>query len=208
MIPCRRLCYAALWIRALLAEDESCPIRLERLVVAAPSRPTLGGWVIEFDASIYGGGALLRDGDGRVVEYFSVVWFGNEARHLKVVPSDTAFQSFWDFATLLLALCTWGDRFVHERVAVLGDNTAALSCSLGLKGKGVMLAVARELSWRQSRRKWAFEVGHLPAEHNVVADALSRTADPKGCAWPAVALASAAFAPPPRLQDLWLAHPR
>ena len=97
---------------------------------------------------------------------------------------------------------------MHERVAVLGDNTAALSSSLALKGKGVMLAVARELSWIQSRRKWAFDVGHLPAEHNVVADALSRAADPKGCAWPSVALASAVFAALPRLQDLWLAHPR
>merc|ERR1712194_887625 len=175
MIPCRRLCYAAAWIRALLAEDESCPIPFERLVAAAPSRPSRGGWAIEFDASIYRGGALLRDGDGHVVEYFSVVWFGNEARHLDVVPNVAKFQTFWEFATLLMALCTWGDRFVHERVAVLGDNTAALSSSLELKGRGVLLAVARELSWRQHRRRWAFDVGHLPSEHNEVADALSRT---------------------------------
>ena len=143
-----------------------------------------------------------------MVEYFAVVWYGGEAPHLGVVPHDTSFQSFWEFATLLLALCTWGDRFVHEKVAVLGDNTAALSSSLALKGKGVMLAVARELSWRQSRRKWAFDVAHLPAEYNVVADVLSRTTDPKGCSWPALALATAAYAAPPRLQDLWLAHPR
>ena len=97
---------------------------------------------------------------------------------------------------------------MHESVAVLGDNTAALSDALALKGKGIMLAVARELSWRQPRRKWSFDVGHLPAEHNVVADALSRTTDPKGCAWPARALASAASAKPPKLKDLWLACPR
>merc|ERR1712085_77085 len=126
-VPCRRLCFAASWIRALLAEDESCPLRLERLVSATPACPTLGGWVIEFDASIYGGGPLLRDGDGRVVEYFAVVWFGGEAQHLDVVPHDSSFQSFWEFAILLLALCTWGDYFVHEKVAVLGDNTAASS---------------------------------------------------------------------------------
>merc|ERR1712086_389255 len=207
-IPCRRLCHAAAWIRALLAEDESCPIPLERLVSAAPSRPSRGGWVIEFDASIYGGGALLRGGGGHVVEFFFVVWYGNEARHLDVVPNVTKFQTFWEFATLLLALCTWGDNFVHERVAVLGDNTAALSSSLELKGRGVLLAVARELSWRKHRRRWAFDVGHLPSEHNEVADALSRTTDPKGCAWPAAALASAVFRKPPRLVDLWLARPR
>merc|ERR1712194_273249 len=187
---------------------KAVPLRLERLVTASPSRPSLGGWVIEFDASIYGGGALLRDGDNRVVEYFAVVWDGSEAPHLGVVTHDTSFQSFWEFATLLLALCTWGDRFVHERFAVLGDNTAALSSSLALKGRGVLLAVARELSWRQSRRLWAFDVGHLPSEHNEVADALSRTTDPKGCAWPSAALASAVFRKPPRLVDLWLARPR
>ena len=190
MVPCRRLCYTAAWIRALLAEDESCPLRLERFVAASPPRPcSMSGWVIEFDASIYGGGALLRDGDGRVMEYFAVVWYGDEAPHLKVVPNDTCFQSFWKLSTLL-ALCTWGDRFVHEKVAVLGDTTAALSSALALKGRGPMLAVARELSWRQARRKWAFDVAHLPSEYNVVADALSRTADPKGCAWPARAVAT------------------
>ena len=207
MLPCRRFCHAASRIRALLAEDESCPLLLERLVTPAHSRPTHGGWVIEFDASIYGGGALLRDGAGHVVEYFSVVWTGNEARHLKVVPNDTSFQSFWEFSTLLLALCTWGDSFVHERVAVLGDNTAALSDALALTGKGIMNSVAREISWRQSRRRWSFDVGHLPSEYNVVADALSRTADPKGCAWPALALATATYAVPPKLQELWLARP-
>ena len=143
-----------------------------------------------------------------MVEYFAVVWNGNEARHLGVVPNVTKFQTFWEFATLLLSLCTWGDRFVHERVAVLGDNTGALTCALALKGRGVLLAIARELSWRKSRRLWAFDVGHLPSENNEVADALSRVADPKGCAWPSVALASAVDKKPPRLEDLWLAHPR
>ena len=172
------------------------------------TRPSHGGWVIEFDASIYGGGALLRDGAGHVVEYFSVVWTGGEARHLKVVPDDSRFQSFWEFSTLLLALCTWGDSFVDEKVSVLGDNTSALQDALTLSGKGIMNSVAREISWRQSRRRWSFDVGHLPSEYNVVADALSRTTDPKGCAWPALALATAASASQPRLQDLLLAHPR
>ena len=173
-----------------------------------PSAPTVGGWSIEFDASIYGGGAVLRNSDGRVVEYFSVIWCGDEARHLDVVVEDTKHQTFWEFSTLLLALVTWGDRFVEESVLVVGDNTAALSNALSLKGKGELLAVARELSWRQARRMWQFTVGHLPSEHNLVADALSRTVDPKGCEWPSLALASAVYQKPPRLQDLWLAHPR
>ena len=109
--------------------------------------------------------------------------------------------------TLLLALVTWGDHFVDEAVMVVGDNAAALSCALTLKGKGELLAVARELSWRQARRGWKFIVGHLPSEHNVVADALSRHVDPNGYEFPALALARANPVTPPRLRDLWLARP-
>ena len=140
-------------------------------------------------------------------EYFSVVWFGHEAPHLKVVPRDTAHQTFWEFATLLLALCMWADRFTDDSLAVVGDNTGALSSALKLEGRGPLQAVARELSWRKERRRWSYTVGHLPSEHNVVADALSRLADPKGKAFPSVALASAIPVSPPRLQDLWMAEP-
>ena len=208
-VSCRRLCYAASWVRALLAEDETCPLPLERLVGAtsSSSSPAARGWSIEFDASIYGGGAVLRDPSRRVVEYFPVIWSNDDAEHLYVVTHDTKHQSFWEFATLLLALMTWGDRFVHEQVLVAGDNTAALSGALSLKGKGELLAVARELSWRQARRGWRFSVGHLPSEYNMVADALSRTTDPKGADWPSLALAEASFTAPPKLRDLWLACP-
>ena len=208
-VSCRRLCYAASWVRALLAEDESCPLPLERLVGAAspPSSSSTGSWTIEFDASVYGGGAVLRDTAKRVVEYFSVIWTNEDAQHLYVVTHDPKHQSFWEFATLLLALMTWGDNFVQEPVLIAGDNTAALSGALSLKGKGELLAVARELSWRQARRGWKFSVGHLPSEFNVVADALSRTTDPKGVDWPSVALAEATFAAPPKLREVWLACP-
>ena len=96
---------------------------------------------------------------------------------------------------------------MQDTVLIAGDNTAALTSALSLKGKGELLAVARELSWRQARRGWRFSVGHLPSEYNVVADALSRVADPKGCEWPSLALAGAEYTAPPRLRDLWLACP-
>ena len=120
---------------------------------------------------------------------------------------DTAFQTFWEFCSLLLALCTWGDQFTDNTVAVLGDNTAALQSALSLQGRGALVHVARELTWRMARRGWQFRVGHLPSEYNVIADALSRVADPKGHAWPSEALASAVYRPPPKLRKLWLASP-
>ena len=207
--PSRRFCYAASWVRALLAEEESCPLPLERVVRAVrPKAASTSGWRAEFDASIFGGGAILRDPSGSIVEYFAVVWWGDEANHLGVHSHDTKYQSFWEFATLLLVLMVWGDRFVKHSLAILGDNTAALQNALSLKGRGPLLAVAREVSWRKARRSWCFEVGHLPSESNTIADCLSRVADPKGKGWPSEALASAAQAAPPRLRDLWIAAPQ
>ena len=127
-VPCRRLCYAASWVWALLSDEEECPLRLERLVgPGVPRAASPGGWTIEFDASIYGGGGVLRNPDREVVEYFSIVWNGEEAKHLHVVPGDSRHQTFWEYATLLLCLMTWGDNFVKESVLVVGDNTGSLS---------------------------------------------------------------------------------
>ena len=136
-----------------------------------------------------------------------VLWLGDEAPHLSVVPALPRHQSFWEFSTLLLSLMVWGDRFTEEALDISGDNTSALSNALSLKGRGAMLAVAREISWRKARRSWNFRVGHLPSEHNGVADALSRAGDPKGKGWPSQALSVAREVKPPKLRDLWLARP-
>ena len=174
-VPCRRLCYAASWLRALLTESDDCPLKLERLVgPSPPGSPSTASRHIEFDASPFGGGAVLRDSSGHVLEYFSIVWNEWDAEHIGVVPGLPKYQTFWEFLTLLLALMTWGDLFTDDKVMILGDNTGALSDALSLKGRGPLMSVSRELSWRSARRRWLYSVGHLPAEHNVVADALSR----------------------------------
>ena len=66
--------------------------------------------------------------------------------HLGVYPGDTKNQSFYEFLTLLLSLLVWGDNYVEQSIAILGDNVGALTSALSLKGRGSMLAVARELS--------------------------------------------------------------
>ena len=151
---------------------------------------------------------MLRDPHGVIIEYFAVVWVGSEAPHLRVGYDDPSHQTFWEYATLFLALMVWGDRFVASKLLILGDNIGALSDALSLKGRGALEAISRELSWRQARRGWQFDVGHLPSEYNNIADSLSRVADPHGYAWPSLALSSASPKRPPRLADLWLAAPR
>ena len=74
---------------------------------------------------------------------------------------------------------------------MLGDNTSALQHALKLAGRREMVAVAREVAWRQIRSNWAFKVGHLPAEQNLFADALSRRFAPAPVKLPPICLANA-----------------
>ena len=60
-------------MKALLSEAEACPLRLERLVSPTLVVPSSDDMTIEFNASIYGGGGVLRAATGIVVEYFSIV---------------------------------------------------------------------------------------------------------------------------------------
>ena len=88
---------------------------------------------------------------------------------------------------------------------MLGDNVAALQAALALTGRGSFNAVAKEIAWRKARRGWRFEVGHLPKEANLLADALSRQAAacPDPIAFPTHALAAAKRAKCPDLRHLW-----
>ena len=133
---------------------------------------------IEFDGCPWGGGAVLRV-NGVATEYFACKWTEASAGHLGVWTGDSKFQSFWEFITLLLALIVWGDSYTEECITVLGDSTSALQDALKLSGRREMIAVAREVAWRQIRGNWKFKVGHLPAEYNLVSDALSRRHSPK-----------------------------
>ena len=108
---------------------------------------------------------------------------------------------------LLISLREWAKDFQQHQLAVVGDNTGALTNALALKGKGVLAAVAREIAWRKERFNWSFAVGHIPSELNVVADALSRQFEPSPPPFPAQAL-SKARRREPDLQELWKAVSR
>ena len=69
-------------------------------------------------------------------------------------------------------------------MGILGDNVGALQNALSLSGKGPLIAVAREIAWRQAAQGWFFSVGHLPTESNTVADALSRRFAPAPAEFP------------------------
>ena len=195
----------------MIVNDSDALLPLQRTVYAdGPSQVRRSGWVAQFDASTSGGGAVLRCGE-TIMSYTYLQWQPADAEVLGAHPGDSAFQSFWEMVMLLICLILWGDDFVAEDLLVVGDSTSALQNALDLKGKGIMAAVAREISWRQARAGWRFVVGHIPAERNTVPDALSRVFEPHDVPpFPHEAVGLAHFREPPCVQDLWkaVAFPR
>jgi hypothetical protein len=204
-VPTCRFATAARWFAALLRDPTLAPVLIRRRVTPhGEVEIPLSEASLEFDASPWGGGGVLRL-NGIPVEYFFVSWSHVTAGHLGVIPGLPKFQSFWELLALLIALLLWGDRFEGRSVAVLGDNTAALSDALNLTGKGYMIALAKEIAWRQVRANWQFRVGHLPSEHNLIADALSRIVAPGQVALPGQALRGAIRRDAPDAMSFWRA---
>ena len=202
-VPTTRFAVAAQWMKALITDGKDALLPLIRKI--SPEGPTpasLSKWSIATDASTTGGGATLM-WEREPFEFFSVVW--EPVDHLGISPGDSAHQTFWEILTILMALEQWGDNFIHEEVAILGDNTGALQNILDLKGKGHQLAVAREVAWRKARRGWEYALGHLPTEKNNIADALSRLAESPD-SFPHVALKNAKRVNPPSVAQLWKAR--
>jgi hypothetical protein len=78
-----------------------------------------------------------------------------------------------------MSLLLWGEKGATNSTLIQGDNMAALSDAIALRGKGAipgMNIIARELAWRKAAFGWEYQVAHLPKELNLLADALSRAA--------------------------------
>ena len=101
---------------------------------------------------------------------------------------------------MLISLALWADA--EHNLAVLGDSMVALQNAMTLKGSTALAALARELAWRKARFGWIFTCGHLPAEANVVADALSRLTGPEAKFFPEE-LRMVARRKAPALHALW-----
>jgi hypothetical protein len=172
---CSRFRWAALWLLALL--DGRPGINLSRRVYSCPPADRLGFGLsnVEFDASPWGGGGLLRCRDTGVVwEVFHCVWSQPLLDYFGATAGDCAFQSLWEFLTLFLSLLVWGTRYPDCVLLIQGDNIGSLANAIALKGGGSMNIVAREIALRTAWFDWQFAVEHLPAERNDEADALSR----------------------------------
>ena len=134
LVAAKRFASAACWLRQLVRGEEDSVMPLRRLVRATgPLVARTSSWVVQFDASTTGGGAILRR-KGAILEYVFLQWRDRDVKALGVTVGDSKCQSFWEFLMVLIALIVWGDRFVEEEVAVIGDSTSALQDALQLKG--------------------------------------------------------------------------
>ena len=155
------------------------PIPLERIFVARPPAELRPGRcdAIVFDASPWGGGAILFEGR-RPTEWMAVEWTEDLCRELRVERGQSAFLSFLEALTALAAVVRWCPAGGRSAVALVGDNVAALTVAVSRRGRGDLGRICRELALVQARHSLTISVGHLATKLNTWADALSRLAAP------------------------------
>ena len=145
-VAIRRYRSAATWLACLLRQEADAPLRLEAKVWAESFSYDPQVQRIEFDASPYGGAAILFV-NGQATEYFAIDWQGIE--WLGVKTGLSKHQTFWEFLTLALAACRWCPLFTS--VLLCGDNVASLNLALSNKSKGLLGYIGRELSWGRAK---------------------------------------------------------
>ena len=200
---------AAAWIYALLLPGgpREGLVPLERRVSAAPAAGMADGAgsqaTVVFDASVWGGGAiLLLPGSDTVAEYLCFDWPEELCRLFQVSTGLAKHQAFWEMLTLYVSLLTWAADFRECGLRCLGDASGALACIRSLKGAGILNHIAREISWRRVRYGWKYGLGHVPGSRNRIADALSRQSSPTPSTFPAECVA-ALRRPEPEWSEIW-----
>ena len=132
------------------AQDARAPTSL---MAAAPTRR------IEVDASPWGGGAVLIEGD-RPVACFSTRWRKHDFQDKAVEIGQPASQTYFEVLALVLAAELW--CIDSTPTLILGDNVAALQTALALKGRGEQLRLIQALAVIRSARCLHIRVAHLP----------------------------------------------
>jgi len=155
----------------------SALLLIEHYVMHAVPVVTLAGPSVQVDASPWGAGAVFCIG-GTPREFAFCSWSEETARRIDCPIGSSSGQTFWEYLAILLVLEVWASECRGVGLAVLGDNLASLNGLVALRGKSELYRVTCEIAWREVRHGWRYAAGHLPAEANELADALSRLGAP------------------------------
>eukprot|EP00971_Amphidinium_carterae_P339300 6477003-Amphidinium_carterae.2 len=179
-VACRRFGDAAKWFLALI-DGRVLPLQ-RRVFPCYPHWPEDdgAGRSSVTDASPWGAGGLLYHRN-QIVGYWSYAWRASEMDPLGLVIGDSAGQAVFEALGALIgirvSLKFWFSKWpvpASSPLFVLGDNVAILNTISRMKGKGMLLRIAREIALIQAWSELALRVEHLPASDNELADALSR----------------------------------
>ena len=179
LVHTRRIGQALKWISAFLGGENS----LTRVVMA---RRRSSGYTIVTDASTYGMGGVLVEGD-KPREFFSIPIPGEFILRFNAQTGDPRHMALWESLTLLIAARLWLVRFpLGTVVRVRSDNISALYMVLKCKAKSPALSiVAREIAMDQARSLYEFTLlKHINTKDNLIADALSRQFEPVPAPFP------------------------
>ena len=178
----QRFAVAASWFEALLREEPVSvdgALPLERVIAAGgPIVLTAGRCsAIVFDASPWGGGAILFEGR-HPKEWIATEWTDAFCSQLRAERGQSAYLTFFEAFTVLAAVALWCQPGHRSEVAVVGDNVGALTVAVSRRGRGDLGRLCRELALLQARLSLTIAVGHLATKLNTWADALSRLSSP------------------------------
>ena len=137
--------------------------------------------VLELDASPWGLGGVLVE-DGIVQTWFASPISTEELQILGLTLGDCAAQQAMEALALLVALRAWHARWRSLRplIRVRSDSISALTIALKMKTKGVAPGIiAREMALDIADACYQPSVAeHVPGDHNVIPDMLSRKFQP------------------------------
>ena len=128
----QRFVVAAAWFQALLeggAISRDGPLPLERLIFPARPADLVAGEcsAIVFDASPWGGGAVLFEGR-RPTEWMAIEWDEDLCHALRAERGQSAYLSFFEAFTALAALSQWCGAGQRPEVALVGGQHCGIDC--------------------------------------------------------------------------------
>ena len=120
-VAIRRFTAAARWLCSLLTTGQGPVPQLRSMIRLNAPEPDPSSQRVHFDASLWGGGAVLYENDVPT-SYMAVTWDTDDLwPNHNVAVGDPRHQTLWEFMMLFLVIERWCCAGLN--LVILGDNT-------------------------------------------------------------------------------------